>query len=115
VQILAHLGDLLAWTLAMARGEGRWDPREAGGWKQEVARFHLCLEQLDPFLAADEPLRADWAQLLQGPLADAMTHVGPLALLRRMTGAATVGENFYRADIQTGRVGPDQARPRQPF
>jgi hypothetical protein len=115
LDILAHLGDLLEWSLSMAKGEPRWQAAAPRTWELEAARFHLGLEQLDQYLASEEPLRAEWTRLLQGPLADAMTHVGQLALLRRVAGAPVPGENFFAAEITTGRVGPDQAPPRRPF
>ena len=113
--ILGHLGDLLEWALSMARGEQRWQPATPENWEQETARFHQGLADLDQFLATDQPLQAPASRLLQGPLADAMTHIGQLAMLRRLAGAAIVGENYFVADIETGRVGPDQAPPRKTF
>ena len=113
--ILAHLGDLLDWTLTIVQGQGRWQASEPQAWELEVARFHGGLARLDAFLASGAPLHAEWTRLLQGPLADALTHVGQLALLRRMAGCPAKGESFYAAEITAGRVGPDQAPPRKPF
>jgi hypothetical protein len=113
--IVAHLGDLLEWALSMAQGAGRWQPAVPETWAQEAARFHRGLEGLDRFLASGEPLQAEWTRLLQGPLADALTHVGQLAMLRRMAGAPVQGENYFLADIVAGQVGPAQAPPRKPF
>jgi hypothetical protein len=113
--ILAHMGDLLDWTLSMVDGQGRWKAGTPGTWDQETARFHEGLERLDRRLASGGPVQAEWPRLLQGPLADAMTHVGQLALLRRMAGVPVSNENYFLADITAGRVGPDQAPPRRPF
>lgn len=113
--ILAHMGDLLEWALSMAEGEGRWQPETPEDWQRQVLRFHQGLERLDHLFASDRPLQAEGIRLLQGPLADAMTHVGQLAILRRMAGAPAPRENFYLADIQKGQVGPTQAPPRRPF
>jgi hypothetical protein len=113
--ILAHLGDLLAWALSMAQGAGRWQPVLPETWAQETARFHRGLEGLDQFLVSDAPLQAEWTRLLQGPLADALTHVGQLAMRRRMAGAPIPGENYFLADIEAGRIGAGQAPPRKPF
>ena len=115
VMILAHMGDLLDWTLSCLQGRGRWQPAVPGAWAEEVARFHQGLERVDQCLASGEPPQGDLARLLQGPVADALTHVGQLALLRRMTGSPTTGESFYAAEITIGRVGADQAAPRKPF
>ena len=113
--ILAHMGDLLDWTLSMVQGRGRWQASVPGSWDGEVSRFHQGLERLDQVFASGAPLQGEWTRLLQGPLADALTHVGQLAILRRMAGAPTGRENFYAAEITAGRVGPDQAAPRKPF
>jgi hypothetical protein len=115
LHILAHLGDLLDWSLTLARGASHWQASVPQTWEGEAARFHRGLAQLDQFLVSAEPLQAEWARLLQGPLADAMTHVGQLAMLRRMAGAPVPGENFYVAEITAGRVGPDQVPPRRTF
>ena len=53
-------------------------------------------------------------RLLQGPFSDAMTHAGQLAMLRRFAGAPVPPEDFSRADIQSERVGTDQADPVSP-
>lgn len=113
--ILAHLGDLLDWSLSMAQGESRWAPEAPQDWATEAARFHQGLQRLDQCLALPGPLQVDWARLLQGPLADAMTHVGQLAMLRRMAGAPIKGENYFVAEVAVGRLGPDQAPARKEF
>lgn len=112
-EILAHLGDLLGWALSMADGAQRWNPEAPLPWEQEVARFFAALERLDGRLAATEPLAIPPEKLLQGPIADALTHVGQLAMLRRLAGAPVRGENYSRAEIEVGRVGADQAQPRR--
>ena len=71
--------------------------------------------RLDAYLASDAPLGAPAEQLFQGPLADALTHVGQLALLRRLAGASVKAENYFKADITAGRVGTSQAPPRREF
>ena len=48
-------------------------------------------------------------------IADALTHVGQLMMLRRMSGSPVYGENYIVADIVTGRVGPDQSPPVKAF
>jgi len=113
--ILAHIGDLLDWALSHAKGEGRWKSATPGSWDDEAARFHRSLGALDDYLASDAPLGAEITRLFQGPIADALTHVGQLMMLRRMAGSAVYGENYFVADIVTGRLGQDQAPPRRPF
>ena len=115
LQILAHVGDLLDWALSMARGEKRFNESTPRGWDEEVARFFEALAALDAYLASDAPLAVPAEGLFQGPVADALTHVGQIALLRRMAGAPVRGENYYVAEIVAGRVGDEQAAPRREF
>ena len=115
VQILAHVGDLLDWALSMARGDKRFNESVPRAWDAEVARFFEGLAAFDAYLASDEPLGVPPEGLFQGPVADALTHVGQIALLRRLAGAAVRGENYFRAEIVAGRVGAEQAAPRREF
>jgi hypothetical protein len=114
-QILAHVGDLLDWALHLARGEHVWRDSEPLPWPQEVARFHEALSRLDAYLASKAPLGRTAEQIFQGPIADALTHVGQISLLRRLAGTPVRGENYARAEIVKGRVGPEQAAPRREF
>lgn len=111
VQILAHVGDLFDWGLALADGEHRWTPTETDDWYGQVERFHAGLAAVDARLADEAPLGRPAAKLLQGPLADALTHIGQIAMLRRLAGSPVRGENYYKAKIELGRVGPDQPGP----
>lgn len=113
--ILAHLGDLLVWTLSHAKGEGKWPKHVPATWDGEAARFFDALAELDAYFASDAPVQAELTRLLQGPIADALTHVGQLMMLRRMSGSPVYGENYLVADIVTGRVGPEQSAPVKPF
>ena len=110
-QILAHMGDLFDWALSFASGKEAWHNSKPRDWDAEVDRFFGALEKFDAFLASDAPLAATVERLLQGPIADAFTHVGQIALLRRLAGAPVRGEDYSRAEIQAGRVGKDQAAP----
>jgi hypothetical protein len=114
-EILAHIGDLLDWALCLAKGEHPWKEKAPLAWEQDVERFHSALQKLDDYLAADEPLGFPLERLFQGPIADALTHVGQIAMLRRVAGAPIRGENYFKAKIQAGRVGPDQEAPRLEF
>lgn len=111
VVILAHMGDLLDWSLGMMDGRPEWKVSEPLAWADECQRFHQSLTALDQFLAIAGPVIKEPTRLLQGPLADALTHVGQLAMIRRMAGAPTRGENFYIADVRTGCTGAEQPEP----
>jgi hypothetical protein len=115
VQILAHMGDLLHWALSMAQGNPAWRESQPLTWPQEEQRFFAALAAFDAFLASSVPVQAPIERLLQGPVADALTHAGQLAMLRRLAGSPTRGENFYVAAICIGQVGPVQPEPVKPF
>jgi hypothetical protein len=115
VAILAHVGDLFDWALSIAKGQQAWRDSAPLAWDAEVARFHATLQRFDDFLASDAPLADTPEKLFQGPVADALTHVGQLTLLRRIAGAPIQAENYHRADIMSGRVGADQAAPKREF
>jgi hypothetical protein len=115
-QILAHVGDLLEWILSQARGKEQWQPVPPGAWSADVDRFFRGLAALDAYLASDAPLGVPPTQLFQGAIADALTHVGQIAYLRRLAGVPPVrGENYFRADIAVGRVGTEQSARRREF
>ena len=113
--ILAHIGDLFDWALSIARGAQAWNNSTPLAWDEEVARFFSTVRVFDDYLASDAPLACAPEALFQGPVADALNHVGQLTMLRRLAGAPIKGENYYRADVVCGRVGPDQTPPRREF
>jgi hypothetical protein len=115
VQILAHIGDLMDWSLTLLEGRQKWRASVPLAWDQEVTRVFTSIQALDAYLASGEPLRAPVERLFQGPIADALTHVGQLAMLRRMAGAPMRGENYFVAGIQAGRTASDQAPPVMEF
>lgn len=110
-EILAHIGDLMDWSLSLARGESRWSNSGPLEWKKETERFYSTLKTFDIFLEGDHELMQPAEKLLQGPLADALTHVGQIAMLRRMFGHPVKGENYFIAEIVAGRVGKEQSKP----
>lgn len=114
-QIVAHLGDLFDWALSIARGTERWNNSEPLVWDREVARFFDTLQRLDAYLASDAPVAAPPEKIFQGAIADALTHIGQLTLLRRVAGTPIRGENYARADIVAGRVGPAQTVAKHEF
>ena len=115
VEILAHMGDLFDWALSIARGAEQWNNAKPLSWEQEVQRFFTTLQAFDDYLASGEPLHGSAEGLFQGPVADALTHTGQLAMLRRAAGAPIRGENYFRAEITAGSVSMAQAAGRQEF
>ena len=114
-EILAHVCDLFDWALSIADGKEKWRNSQPQTWNADVARFFAALEAFDRRLASDVPPAVEPELLFQGPVADALTHVGQIAMLRRMAGCPISGENYFVAQIETGRVGADQAAPVKQF
>jgi hypothetical protein len=115
IEILAHIGDLFEWALSMAKGAEAWHNSIPIEWDREVNRFFRTVTAFDDFLDNSSGLACSAERLFQGPVADALTHIGQLAMLRRMYGSPIRGENFFRAEIAAGRVGPEQATPKKEF
>ena len=115
VRIVAHMGDLMAWGVTIAAGDIKWNAGGSDDWDREVARFFDGLAALDRALAGEGPFKGSVDKLIQGPFADALTHVGQLALLRGMAGHPIKPESYARADIVIGRVGREQSPPGREF
>ncbi len=115
VQILAHMGDLFDWAAGLADGRHDWHDSTALPWDREVARFFAVVDAFDKRLATGAPLAQAAEKLFQGPVADALTHTGQLAMLRRMAGCPMKGENYFKAAITAGVVGADQPAARVEF
>ena len=117
VEILAHMGDLMDWVLTQLHGSPRWNNATPQAWNAEIERFFACLAAVDRHLADGLPIGYDPGRMFQGGIADALTHTGQLAMLRRLSGYKMKGESYARADIEVGRVGLDQvpANPANEF
>ena len=114
-QILAHMGDLYDWGLSLAAGKQAWHDATPLDWEKEVDRFFDALKKFDDFLASEMELHESSGALFQGPIADSLTHIGQIAMLRRMAGYKIKGENYHKAEIAVGRIGLQQASPRREF
>ena len=114
-EILAHIGDLLDWALRLAKGEYAYKEIAPQSWEEDAARFFAALKELDSYLASDAPLGSPAEKVFQGPIADALTHVGQIAVFRRLAAAPMRGENYFVAEIVKGRVGEEQSSKRQEF
>lgn len=114
LELAAHLGDLMEWAERMAQGEARWAPAPQIDWETAVARFFVGLQALDRAVAAPDFV-GDPRVIFQGPIADALTHIGQLALLRGLARDPVRPESYARAEIAIGRVGRDQSTTRSEF
>lgn len=113
-EIVRHMASVLGYARTLfVGGVYRADPLP--DLDAEVERFHAIIGDLAAHLRAGTPLReVTVEQLLQGPFADAMTHVGQLAMLRRLAGSPVASENFLLATIDADHLGPDQPEPAAP-
>ena len=109
------MADLMAWGARMTRGEISWQAAGSDSWDVEVQRFFDGLAAIDAELNRTPPPDGMVEQLIQGPLADALTHVGQLAMLRHAANSPVRPENYARARITTGTVGQDQPAPVREF
>ena len=115
IEILAHVGDLFDWSLSILQGNQVWNTAKPTTWNSERLRFFDCLKNLDDYLASDSPQNTSFEKLFQGPIADALTHVGQINLLRRLFNAPVKGENYFVAEIKIGSVSENQSPNRSEF
>jgi len=109
IEILAHMAALFEWAAQLIQGRQVWNDPPPGSWDVECKRFFRALGHFDELVASSPVEVGELRRLFQGPIADSLTHVGQLAMLRRRAGAPIRGENYYRAEITVGRVGRQQA------
>lgn len=109
-ELLRHMSDVLGYARTTFTG-GAWRARTLPTFGEEIARFHEVLEDLGSMIATEDFGLATPEQLLQGPLADVMTHAGQLAMLRRLEGSPVPPENFIVADVDPDNLGADQPAP----
>jgi len=114
-EILAHIADLFDWATSMTKGNPAWNSGASLPWEEGVNRFFSSLKAFDDALASDGLVNISGDKLFQGPVADALTHIGQISILRRMAGVHVRAENYVKADITAGRVGPEQVQPRMEF
>ncbi|MGB8522222.1 MAG: hypothetical protein WCD43_04590 [Candidatus Acidiferrales bacterium] len=114
-QILAHIGDLLDWALSQVSGKGKWSDSKPIAWDDGVKRFFAGLKALDDYIASDAALSCTPEKLFQGALADTLTHIGQVSMLRRLAASPVRAENYSRAEIVAGRVGSEQTPPAKEF
>ena len=105
----------MEWCHGLVSGQQAWRLSTPQDWKHEMERFFASVGRLDDYLKSESPLESPVERVFQGPIADALTHVGQLAMLRRMAGEPILGENYFVAHIEVGRVGQEQAAPVREF
>src|ERR1041384_1133676 len=110
-ELIRHMTSVLGYARTRFVG-GQYRPAPLPSMNDEVLRFHEMVESLAAHIASSDPLfdQTTAEQLLQGPLADAMTHAGQLAMLRRLAGVPVPPENF----IVAARTAFGRHDPRRP-
>jgi hypothetical protein len=103
-EILAHIGDLVQGSLYLMQGEFVYLQSSPKSWIDDVKRFFAVVEDFDSYLASDAPLEQPIEKIVQGPIADAFTHVGQIIMLRRLAGKPIHSEGYFAAEIKAGEV-----------
>lgn len=99
IQIVAHMCDLYDWALWMAKSHHVWNDTAPNTWDADVTRFFDALTAFDDFVATGATLMWSPERLLAGPVADSLTHLGQIALLRGLSGSPVKGQNYAKAEI----------------
>jgi len=114
-ELVRHMSSVLGYSRTFFIG-GQYRPEPLPTFREEIERFHEMLASLKTHIENDWPLLQEITPeiILQGPFSDAMTHVGQLAMLRRLTGDPVAPENFVLAKISPENLTPDQPEPESP-
>jgi hypothetical protein len=113
-ELIHHMDSLMGYARTFFTG-GEYRQEMLSEFSAEILRLHATLEDLARHLETDTPLQGITPErMLQGPLADAMTHAGQIALLRRLAASPVPPENFIYADVRAENLGPEQPPPVRP-
>lgn len=113
-ELVLHMRSVLGYARTFFIG-GRYPKQQPKTWQEDIKDFHYMIEDLGKYFDSDMPLvETTEERLLQGPLSDAMTHAGQLAMLRRLAGYPVPAENFVKADINDTNLTPNQPAPISP-
>ncbi|CAN5876836.1 hypothetical protein BH18ACI5_BH18ACI5_03620 [soil metagenome] len=113
-ELVWHMTGVIGYARTMFDG-GRFVPAQLPTFEEEIARFHTTVAALrDDFANPALTAQITDEQFLHGPLSDAMTHAGQLAMLRRMAGSPVASENFIFARVSRDNVGPQPPEPAAP-
>jgi hypothetical protein len=98
-EILAHIGDLIHGSHFLLKGEMVHLNSKALSWHNETERFFAGIRELDAFLASEAELAFPVEKFIQGPIGDALTHIGQLVMLRRMFGEPISEQAYFEAEL----------------
>lgn len=104
-EIIIHMFQVLNSTRFFI--EDNWLEKNAPeklSLSREIERFNAELKAIDSILAEKE-IGIDYSKrMLQGPLSDILTHIGQIAMLRRLYDEPIEREDFSAAHIKTGLI-----------
>ena len=103
-EILAHIGDLLEGSIHLLKGELVYLTSKPLPWAEEVSRFFSAARRLDAYLESSATLACPVEKLIQGPVGDALTHVGQIVMLRRVFGLPVRAASYFEAEIIPGKI-----------
>lgn len=113
-ELVLHMTGVIGFARSLFDNGDAW-PNKMPTFKEEIERFHNTLEELGRHLdSGKDPRDTTLERLLQGPLSDAMTHIGQIAMLRRLYGSPVPGEGFMLADIRMDNLSSEQPPPVSP-
>ena len=115
LEIVSHLGDLIEWADRMAKGEYKWAPVASPDWSSACDRFFEGLTTLDASLESTTFETYAPGVIFQGPISDALTHIGQITMIRGAMNVPIRPESYARAEISIGRVGREQSAMRKEF
>lgn len=102
-QIMLHFANLMK-----VAGDyieiGKYTPYESDNWDDIIKESFIQLERLDKFFEKRNDIDEELIiQLFQGPICDAMAHVGQLFTLRRMNKNPVDGKAYWKEQIEIGK------------
>ncbi|HEX8286762.1 MAG TPA: hypothetical protein VF556_02130 [Pyrinomonadaceae bacterium] len=103
-ELLAHIGDLIQGSHFLMKGEFVRLQSPPQTWAEDVKRFFAEIEKFDSYLVSEAPLAQPIEKIVQGPIVDALTHVGQIVMLRRLAGKPIQPESYFTAEIAAGGV-----------
>lgn len=112
-ELVKHMTNVLGYARTFFIG-GEYRPPSLPTLDEEVERFHEILDSLSSHFSTGEFSTMSPERFLQGPLSDAMSHAGQLAMMRRLYDAPVPPENFIMADIHANNVSEHQPDPVSP-
>lgn len=103
-EILAHIGDCIQGSFYLMKGELVYLQSPAQSWTEDVKRFFAVIEEFDLHLASGALLAQPIEKIMQGPIADALTHVGQIVMLRRLAENPIRAESYFTVEIKAGEI-----------